>query len=620
MRYAFDNLMARGTAALVSGLFLTTAALVLLIAIFVLVTGAARGAEHLGFGTIVWRTLLRAMDAGTVGGDTGSAPFLASMFAVTIGGIFVFSALIGVISTGLEAKLADMRKGRSRVLERDHIVILGWSPQIFAVLGELVTANASQRRTVIAVLADRDKVEMEDEIRARLGSAGRTRVICRKGRPTDLDEIDIVNIQTSRAILVLSPEGDDPDPEVLKILLAIVNDPNRRPEPYHVVAEIRNPANLDVARIVGRDEVELLLVDDLIARITAQTCRQSGLSLVYTELLDFDGDEIYFAHAPALAGRTFGDALGAYERSAVIGIHNGSARLNPPMDTVIGDGDRLIVIAEDDSAIGTPSASAPAIAADRIASGSSITPAAERTLILGWNRRASAVIRELDNYVAPGSTVSVVADDPGAEGGVGELAGRLRNTKLSFSDGDTTERSMLDELGIASFDHVIVLCYSDSEEAERADSRTLITLLQLRDIASKAGAAFSITSEMIDARNRPLAEVTKADDFIVSDRLVSLLMAQVAENKGLGSVFSDLFDAEGSEVYLKPIGNYVTPGAVDFYTVIDAAKRRGEIAIGYRRAALSDDGAKSYGVVVNPRKSDAVNFESDDRVIVLASD
>ena len=76
----------------------------------------------------------------------------------------------------------------------------------------------------------------------------------------------------------------------------------------------------------------------------------------------------------------------------------------------------------------------------------------------------------------------------------------------------------------------MVLCYSDSLDAQRADSRTLITLLHLRDIEERGGRDFSIVSEMLDLRNRALAEVTHADDFIVSDRLVSLLMAQISEN------------------------------------------------------------------------------------------
>ena len=158
-----------------------------------------------------------------------------------------------------------------------------------------------------------------------------------------------------------------------------------------------------------------------------------------------------------------------------------------------------------------------------------------------------------------------------------------------------------------------------SSTPQRADARTLITLLHLRDIASTAGDDFSIVSEMLDVRNRELAEVTQADDFIVSDKLVSLMLSQVSENKHLNAVFDDLFDPEGSEIYLKPAEDYVEPGrAVTFYTVVEAARRRGEVAIGYRVMTQANDASRSYGIVLNPVKSDAVTFAAGDRVIVLA--
>ena len=61
--------------------------------------------------------------------------------------------------------------------------------------------------------------------------------------------------------------------------------------------------------IGATDKVQAVLTGDLIARVVAQTSRQSGLSVVYTELLNFGGDEIYFKEEPALVGRTFGESL-----------------------------------------------------------------------------------------------------------------------------------------------------------------------------------------------------------------------------------------------------------------------------------------------------------------------
>jgi len=97
------------------------------------------------------------------------------------------------------------------------------------------------------------------------------------------------------------------------------------------------------------------------------------------------------------------------------------------------------------------------------------------------------------------------------------------------------------------------------------------------------------------------------------------MLSQISENKELAAVFQDLFDPEGSELYLKPAEDYVELGRpLNFYTVVEAARQRGEVAIGYRHHAEAHDPARSYGVRVNPPKSVPVTFSREDRVIVLA--
>jgi hypothetical protein len=100
------------------------------------------------------------------------------------------------------------------------------------------------------------------------------------------------------------------------------------------MAEIREEKNIEVAKMVGKDEVELILTADIIAGIMVQTSRQSGLSVVYNELMDFDGAEIYFKEEKSLTGKMYADALYAYEDSAVIGLQyaNGNVEINPAMD------------------------------------------------------------------------------------------------------------------------------------------------------------------------------------------------------------------------------------------------------------------------------------------------
>jgi hypothetical protein len=229
------------------------------------------------------------------------------------------------------------------------------------------------------------------------------------------------------------------------------------------------------------------------------------------------------------------------------------------------------------------------------------------------------VISELDNYVAPGSSVLVVSCCEEAEKEAENM--HLANQQLECRTADTTDRAVLDGLAVAGFDHIVLLCYSDRMDIQQADARTLITLLHLRDISEKLGRPLSIVSEMLDIRNRDLAQVAKVNDFIISDNLISLLLTQISENKHLAAVFADMFDPEGAEVYLKPAARYVRPGvAVNFATVVEAARRLGESAIGYKIAAQASDSGAAFGVVVNPAKSSIVVFAEADRVIVAADD
>ncbi|WP_433453660.1 hypothetical protein ACQPXS_35940 [Streptomyces sp. CA-142005] len=167
-RYWFDGTMDRGTPALISWLALASVVLIVLVTTLVVALTNTDAEQNGGWLGVAWMSLLRTLDPGTMGGDTGGPLFLALMLTVTIGGIFIVSALIGVLTTGLDHRIQKLRKGRSRLMERGHTIVLGWSDQIFTVIAELVEANQSERRSCVVILADRDKVDMEDAIRARI--------------------------------------------------------------------------------------------------------------------------------------------------------------------------------------------------------------------------------------------------------------------------------------------------------------------------------------------------------------------------------------------------------------------------------------------------------------------
>lgn len=621
LRYQFDKSMAAGPIALIGWLAVISLIVIVIAGLFLAFTGITpEGGEPVSFIEGAWESLMRTMDAGTMGGDAGWS-FRGVSLVVTVAGIFVFSALIGVLSSGLDEKLDELRKGRSHVLEKEHTIIFNWSPSIFDVISELVIANQSRRNPRIVIMASKDKVEMEDEIADKIADLGNTRIICRSGDPTDLYDVNIVNPQASRSIIVLSPESDYADSQVIKTVLALVNDPDRRKEPYRIAAEIRDAKNAEVARIVGGPELQLVLADELISRIVVSSSRQAGLSAVYTELLDFDGSEIYAVEQPAIVGKSFGNAVMSYDTSTLIGVCDteGVVHLNPPTNRPIAAGERAILIAEDDATIKLRSGD---FTVDREIVRPPVhhRPTPERTLLLGWNRRGPIIAQELSRYVAPGSELMIAANREDLESVVAGLSYLSQNLTVRCAVIGTTNRAALDALDVPSYDHVLVLGYSDDMAAQPADTTTLVTLLQLRKIADAAGQHIGIVSEMIDVRNRNLAAVTRADDFVVSNKLVSLMLAQASENELMAQIFDELLDEDGSEIYMRPVTDYIAiDRPVNFYTVTLAALIRGEVALGYSRAGASGQDLRAMGgVVVNPAKSDNVTFAAGDRLIILA--
>jgi len=623
LRYRFENTLSRGTGAIIAWLALASLVIVLIsasvLALANIGSDPTDSASSIGFVEGAWQSLMHAMDAGNLAGDSGWALRLL-MLLVTIGGIFIVSSLIGTITAGLESRLTELRKGRSRVIEQDFTLILGWSTKIYSIIGELMIANANQKQPRIVILANRDKVEMDDDIRAKFPSTGNVKVICRSGDPLDLDDLTVVTPNAARSIIILAPDEENPDIHVIKSVLALTNNPDRRAEPFHIVAEIRDQRNLEAAELVGGKEAIYVRGDDLIARVTAQTCRQSGLSVVYTELLDFDGAEIYVKPEAALVGKNYRAMIDAYSNSAVLGLMraNGETLINPPMDTIFQSGDRVIAISEDDDTLVLSDDDLARADENAIIPAPTRNAVPERTLVLGWNPKGEAILRELDNYVAQGSEVVVMCKSEGVREKLLVLSKAMQKQRLRFAEGDTSSRAMLDAVKVYSYDHIILLSYSELP-VQQADAQTLITLLHLRNIAEQQQVDLNIVSEMMDLRNRTLAQVARADDFIVSDKLVSLMISQLAENKALDQVIGNLFNAEGSEIYIRPIQDYIkTDRMVDFYTLSESAARRGETAIGYRQMVFKEDATRGYGVKLNPKKTEKVRFGASDMIVVLA--
>lgn len=620
LQYYFDYLFSLGPGVLIAALALFTVLLSLITALILVISRLSPGGEPpFDFIEGLWFSFLANLGEGSVAGRESEWTFRFLTLGLTLASIFIVSNLIGIISNAITQKIENLRRGKSAVIENGHIVVLGWCEQVFTIIPQLFISENGVKNKKIVLLGDRDKVEMEDQIRNRIGSSALSRVVFRSGSPIEVSDLELTNPNEASGILVLTPEGDNPDAEVIKTVLAITKNNQRRNEPYKIIAALREKQNRELGKIVGNGEVEWIFSGQVIARLLAQSCNQPGLSVVYTELLDFTGDEIYFIEDSKLIGRTYRESLSCFQKGVVIGLQKAEkVTLNPGMETILRPGDQLVVIASDEQGL-IRGERAP-VREEWIALNHAISKANESVIILGWSKRGNELLVELNNYFPPKSKVCIVTDKFELRKELEEISSDLKNLKISFEKMSILDRNKLELLKLQKYNHVILLSNDDTTlSIQQIDSNTLFTLLHVRNIVEQGNIKISITTEILDGRNSRLAEVAKADDFIVSDRLISLMMAQIVSDRRRNAVYEDLFNPQGSEIYLKPACEYIKTGvAVNFYTILEAAARNKETAIGYRLSSLSEDAKRSFGVVINPDKREEVVFTEQDKIIVLA--
>ncbi|MGW8065385.1 CASTOR/POLLUX-related putative ion channel [Streptomyces ziwulingensis] len=617
-RYWFDSTLARGAAALVGWMALLCLSVVVPASAVLVWTDPAAPASPTDRLAEVWRLTGETL---RLGGATGTPLRVTVSVLLALVTLLYVSTLVGLVTTALTERLTALRRGRSTVLEHGHAVVLGWSEQVFTVVSELVAANANQRRAAVAVLADRDKTLMEEALSTKVGSAGRTRLICRSGPVTDPAVLPLASPATAGVVLVLPHDEPDADAEVVRTLLALraaLAGVKSRPP---VVAAVRDDRYRLAASLAAGPGGIVLESDTVTARLIVQAARRPGLSLVHQELLDFAGDEFYLVSEPSLTGRPFGDALLSYPTSSVVGLLRADTPLlNPPPATPVTADDLLVVLTRDDDT--ARPADCAELAEDAvIASGPARPARAERVLLLGWNRRAPLMVDQLRRRARPGSVVDVVADRGEATVRQVDEAGGAR-LSLTLHHGDITRPETLRRMDVHSYDSVIVLGRDPApgQPPQAPDNRTLVTLLLLRQLEEATGRELPVVTELIDDRNRALAPIGPGADVIISGKLVGLLMAQISQNRHLAAVFEELFSADGAGVRLRPADDYVLPGCeTSFATVVAAARRRGECAIGYRRHDEASTGP-AYGVRINPPKNERRRWAVEDEVVVVGRD
>ncbi|KAK4421982.1 Ion channel CASTOR [Sesamum alatum] len=581
---------------------------------------ALYGVTDDGLADSLWLSWTYVADSGNHANSEGIGPRLVSV-SISFGGMLIFAMMLGLVSDGISEKFDSLRKGRSEVVERNHTLILGWSDKLGSLLNQLAIANESLGGGTVVVMSERDKEEMELDIAKMEFDFRGTSVICRSGSPLILADLKKVSVSKARAIIVLAEDGnaDQSDARALRTVLSLTGV--KEGLQGHIVVELSDLDNEVLVKLVGGELVETVVAHDVIGRLMIQCARQPGLAQIWEDILGFENCEFYIKRWPQLDGMQFEDVLISFPEAIPCGVkvasHGGKIILNPEDSYVLQEGDEILVIAEDDD---TYSPSDLPMVKD--ATFVYITRPArkpQKILLCGWRRDIDDMIVVLDAFLADGSELWMFNEVPEKErerkltdGGLD--IDRLVNIKLVNREGNAVIRRHLESLPLESFDSILILADESVEDsAIQADSRSLATLLLIRDIQAKRlpyreamasqvhRGSFSqgswigemqqasdksvIISEILDPRTKNLLSMSKISDYVLSNELVSMALAMVAEDRQINDVLEELFAEEGNELQIRGADLYLHEGEeLSFYEILLRARQRREIMIGYRLA------------------------------------
>ena len=599
-RYWFDNHMSRGSLSLIRLLAAATLAAVFLLGGLVLLLGFSDGD---GPFSALWDSFATIINAWMPYYGDGSPGYLVLMALGALFGILFTSLLIGIISSAIEERLDQLKKGTSRVLEKDHYVILGYEEGRLTLIRQLVLA-ADGRPRCILVTGSMDKDRMEEGIRAGLEIPRNIRLICRSldaASPADLEKCAI---PVSRSV-ILSPSDDL---TTARTLLAVTGLLRQYPESgVRICAILAGRRYMLPGTVTKGHAVSLFQTREVLARLMAHSCTQSGLAGTFEEIFSFEGMEFYVEDLPALTGLSFGEVSACLDQASPLGIcrRAGEMVLAPGPDYVLEEGDRLIVFEE------RPGAGELTGEREAGRQGETVPPVPkreERTLVIGTSEVLHILIRELPEDVGSVFLAGLSEEDFSH---VRELIKDRKDLVLSRRAGDPWEEE--DLLAMArDADHVVVL-HDHKKDRTRSDIRCAMLVLKLRDLRTRYALRYNITAELHEEGNRDLISFEDGTaDYIVASNMMSLLLAQLAENPLLSRIFTELLSNEGNELYLKRAGQLGIRGTWTGAGLRALCLDRGYVFLGCH---VRQGGTRRN--LFNPELDREITLEEADKVIVL---
>lgn len=584
LSYRFDKFMAYGNAA-ITGLLILIGVIVVLIVSLILFIETPEITEG-SFLKMIWLSFMRVLDPGNVATDTefNNIKFVIITTIATFIGLGIIATYIGMVSGEFGARIEKLREGNSKILEKDHILFIGFCEDTLKILDNLVKLYIGKDKLNIVILSRKPRKELEEVILSYGLHNMRNKLTCRSGDLYSMKVLHNVGISHASKVIII---GDKKD-ESFRIAMSVHNilkEDNYKNVDVSLMSDTGYDLTLsketfgDTMTIYSRSQLEF---DPLFRALTLKEYMK-----LYGSLMGADGNLlIYLDAVKKTVGKTFGHIAAGFSYSTVIGIEkNDDVLLNPPKELVVQKEDRLIFL----------------------------TDANTQPDFIGVNKKFKMTSDAPLNFVSEQVKEVLIIGNCHANSFMNVLTKHqgVHETTLIFEENEGFYSELNAIMTKKQPEMVVYLGHVDKSNDENDD--ICLQILAFLDAKyNRKKENYTIGAVINSGQDVKFAyDLDYVDLVIESDKCRNVALSLLDKNNRVAQVEEKLFE----------VGNRV--GAVLAYQVVGMEQRTVQevynmclennmILVGYitREGGLID-------VSINPNKNDKVCFDDDDLLLII---
>ncbi len=605
LKYYFIEFLNRGIRAQIGLFGALTLFFILIFALIVIMVSPQSNSILDSF----WDVTTWMLDPGNYADSTGFENRLIS-FVSTLVGILLMSSLIGLISASLMDFILQVRKGVGNIEEKNYTLIVGWNFRVYKLITEIIRANLNVKAHTIIILSDKDKIEMDDEIKFNIDCPKKIKIITRSVDLLMLNSYKIIDLNSAKSIILLSNSEAKQDISVMKLMLMmdkIVED-----KTIPIVFEIENKQQHRLLKPLLKNNYYPVLKENLFTQALVQITLQTGLTDVFNEIFSFEGNELYIYPIPnELLNTRYSEVYMSLNNASLVGIYDkvGTTTLCPKQDPILTEEDKIIVLMKDDDEL-VVKPSHTVVKSNQIIRRQDLFYI-EHILILGWNQKVPFIVDEVHEYVEGKVNVTIISEevDQSLVKGMKDRGHSVDLVQEKYFDFD-----VLEKLDFEKFDRVMIVS-SDGYQAEESDTLAISTFIFIKNILQKVNKNPLITLQIEVQKNRDLIESDVFSEFLISDSLISGIISQLAENVNVNDALTELTSSNGNEIYFIPAEKILTSLSKESLSIQEMYSVG--ISMGFNVIGIKVNTGLDFTISLNPDKDSSDILYMKDEIVVI---